>query len=228
MNGHRGYYEDGWEVVTLHRALTPFDDAEWELYDLTTDPVELRDRSGDEPERRQALIDAWEREAWANQIYPLDEGSQYKYVVRPERSRVYGEPVTIVAATPSLERWRSAQLIWFRSVTITAAVDFAPGDHGMLVAHGDQGGGYALYVLDDELTLRPQRRARPAAPLLRGNGGGRRPRDRGPPRRRRRRHLDRPPGRRRHRASVGSRGCPSSRAWPPSRGSMSASTGARR
>ena len=42
MNGHRGYYEDGWEVVTIHQPLTPFDDDEWELYDLTTDPVELR------------------------------------------------------------------------------------------------------------------------------------------------------------------------------------------
>ncbi len=54
MNGHRGYYEDGWEIVTLHQPLTPFDDAEWELYDLTTDPIELDDRSAAEPERRTA------------------------------------------------------------------------------------------------------------------------------------------------------------------------------
>ncbi len=151
MNGHRGYYEDGWEIVTLHQPLTPFDDAEWELYDLTTDPIELDDRSASEPERRRQLIDAWEREAWANQIYPLDEGSSIKYLIRPERSEIYREPVTIVAGTPTLERWRSVQLIWFRSVTITASIDFRPGDQGMLVAHGDQGGGYALYVLDDEL-----------------------------------------------------------------------------
>jgi arylsulfatase A-like enzyme len=151
MNGHRSYYEDGWEIVTLHQPLTPFDDDEWELYDLTTDAIELHDRSADEPERRRAMIDAWEREAWANQVYPLDEGSSIKYLVRPERSQVYREPVTIVAGTPALERWRSVQLIWFRSVTITASVDFVPGDHGMLVSHGDQGGGYALYVLDDEL-----------------------------------------------------------------------------
>ncbi len=151
INGHRGYYEDGWEVVTLHRPLTPFGDDEWELYDLTTDPVELVDRSADEPDRRRQLAEAWERGAWANQVYPLDEGSSIKYLVRPERSEVYRRPVRIVAGTPTLERWRSVQLIWFRSVTITAEVDFAPGDRGILVAHGDQGSGYALYVLDDQL-----------------------------------------------------------------------------
>lgn len=150
MNGHRGYYEDGWEIVTIHQPLTPFTDDEWEMYDLTTDPIERRDRSVDEPERRQRMIEAWEREAWANQIYPLDEGSSIKYLIRPPRSEVYREPVTIVAGTPTLERWRSVQLVWFRSVTITAAVDFHPGDQGFLVAHGDQGGGYGLYVLDDE------------------------------------------------------------------------------
>ena len=137
--------------MTLHHPLTPFDDDEWELYDLRTDPVELDDRSSAEPERRARMAEAWEREAWANQVYPLDEGSAIKYLVRPERSDVYRGPVTITAGTPTLERWRSVQLIWFRSVTITADVDFVPGDRGILVAHGDQGSGYALYVLDDEL-----------------------------------------------------------------------------
>ena len=64
------------------------------------------------------MAEAWEQLAWANQIYPLDEGSSIKYLVRPERSAVYGEPVTIRRGTPTLERWRSVQLIWFRSLTI--------------------------------------------------------------------------------------------------------------
>ena len=55
MIGHRGFYRDGWEVVTLHRPWTPFDDAEWELYDLTTDPTELRDLAATAPrEARRA------------------------------------------------------------------------------------------------------------------------------------------------------------------------------
>jgi arylsulfatase len=151
--GHRGYYRDGWEVVTLHRSLTAFGDEEWELYDLVSDPNELHDMSSEQPERRRALADAWEAAAWANRVYPLDEGSGIKYLQRPERSRVYGEAVTIVPGTPTLERWRSLQLLWFRALRITVALDFAPDDEGYLVAHGDQGSGYGLYVLDDELVF---------------------------------------------------------------------------
>ncbi len=54
--------------------------------------------------------------------------------------------------TPALDRWRSQRLILWRDVTITASVTLAEGDCGVLVAHGDQGGGYALY-LDDTSEL---------------------------------------------------------------------------
>lgn len=151
MMGHRGYYRDGWEVVTLHQPLTEFGDHEWELYHLLEDPTELRDLAAQHPEKLRELAAAWEQAAWANQVYPLDEGSSVKYLVRPERSAVYSQPVTIYPGTPSLERWRSVQLIWFRALTITASVEYVTGDRGVLVAHGDQGAGYALYVLDGEL-----------------------------------------------------------------------------
>ena len=149
--GHRGLYRDGWELVTLHQPLTPFTETEWELYHLDTDPTELRNLAADEPERVAEMAVRWEELAWENRIYPLDEGSSYKYLVRPERSSVYGEAVTIRRGTPTLERWRSVQLIWFRTITIRVDLHHRSADQGMLVAHGDQGSGYALYVLDGEL-----------------------------------------------------------------------------
>jgi arylsulfatase len=151
--GHRGYYRDGWEVVTLHQPMTPFSDEEWELYHLLSDPTELHDLAAEDPERLRELAALWEEAAWTNQVYPLDEGSSVKYLVRPPWAAVYGEPVTIVPGTPTLERWRSVQLIWFRAVRFTADVDFVVGDRGYLLAHGDQGSGYGAYVSDDELTF---------------------------------------------------------------------------
>ena len=152
-NGHRGLYSDGWELVTLHQPFTAFTDDEWELYDLEADPTEMRNLAVDEPERVAAMAATWEELAWANQVYPLDEGSSIKYLQRPERSNVYGEPVTIRRGTPTLERWRSVQLLWFRSVNIRVALAHRSADQGVLVAHGDQGAGYALYVLDGELVF---------------------------------------------------------------------------
>jgi len=151
--GHRGYYRDGWEVVTLHQPLTSFSDAEWELYHLAEDPNELQDLSDEHPERRRELAAAWEVAALANQVYPLDEGAGLKYLQRPGRSARFAEPVAIVPGTPTLERWRSLQLIWFRACTIRVALEFRSGDQGYLVAHGDQGSGYGLYVRDDELVF---------------------------------------------------------------------------
>jgi arylsulfatase len=151
MNGHRGYYRDGWEVVTLHQPFTKFTEEEWELYDLGADPTELDDLATAQPDRLRELARAWDDAAWEHAVFPLDEGTGLKYVERPPSHAVFEEPITIPRGTPTLERWRSVQLLWFRSVTITVRLDFAPGDQGMLVAHGDQGAGYALYVLDGNL-----------------------------------------------------------------------------
>jgi arylsulfatase len=151
MIGHRGFYRDGWEIVTLHHARTPFGDHEWELYDLRADPTELRNLAAEQPEKVAELAAAWDEAAWKYQIYPLDEGSGLKYVQRPATESFMAEPVTIFADTPSLERYRSFLLIQQKSFTVTSRVDHREGDNGMLVAHGDQGGGYALCIEDGEL-----------------------------------------------------------------------------
>jgi len=148
MNGHRSYRRDGWEIVTRHPALTSFEGERWELYDLDADPTETLDLADAHPETVAELAAAWEAEAQRNHVYPLDEGANLKYLLRPERSAVFGEPVRIVAGTPTLERWRSVQLVWFRSCVIDIELTTTAGDQGVLVAHGDQGAGYLAYVLD--------------------------------------------------------------------------------
>ena len=146
MVGHRGFYRDGWEAVTLHAPMTPFGDHEWELYHLTEDPTELRDLAESEPERVAELAAAWEQAAWRNQVYPLDEGSALKFVVRPPWDEVFERPVTLFPGTNTLERWRSLQLIMLRAFTITVRMSHGADDAGILVAHGDQGGGYVVWV----------------------------------------------------------------------------------
>ena len=63
------------------------------------------------------------------------------------------QPVTLYPGAPTLERYRSAKLVRLRSFTIDAQVEIADGDGGVLVAHGDQGGGYVLFLEDGELVL---------------------------------------------------------------------------
>jgi arylsulfatase len=64
MLGHRGYYRDGWEIVTMHLPRTPFGDDEWQLYDLRSDPTELHDLATEMPEKLAELAAAGGAAAW--------------------------------------------------------------------------------------------------------------------------------------------------------------------
>ena len=48
--GNRAYQDGRWKIVTNHRFGRPFDDTEWQLYDLGADPTETRDVAAEHPE----------------------------------------------------------------------------------------------------------------------------------------------------------------------------------
>ena len=153
MIGHRGYYRDGWSAVTLHRRGGPYSDEEWELYDLREDPTELRDLAAERPEKVKELAGAWDQAALDNQVFPLDDHSGLKQLLRPAENEVMAEPLTIYPGTPTLERGRSLLLTQQRSFTVTSRFHYEAGDAGVLVAHGAQGGGYVLYVEDGAIAF---------------------------------------------------------------------------
>ena len=80
-NGHRGLYRDGWELVTLHQPLTPFaDDGVGALRPRPRTRPSCATSRRTSPSGCAEMAAAWEELAWANQIYPLDEGSSIKYL----------------------------------------------------------------------------------------------------------------------------------------------------
>ena len=112
-------------------------------------PTQVHDLAEEHPELAgRAACRRGTTAAWDNQIFPLDEGTGYRFLLRPPWTERYDRPVVLRPGTPQLDRWRSQRLILWRDVTITASVTLAAGDAGVLVAHGDQGGGYSLYVDD--------------------------------------------------------------------------------
>ncbi len=147
--GNRSYQTEQWKIVTAHRFGAPFDDTEWRLYDLTADPTETTDLAGRHPDVVAELAAAWERAAWANRVFPLDDHGPASALRRPTDDR-FAEAVTILPGTPSLERFRSAQLVQHRDATIIVEFALRAGDGGVLLAHGDQGGGYLLAVDTDD------------------------------------------------------------------------------
>lgn len=153
MNGNRGYYQDGWEIVTLRKPGRGFSDDEWALHDLAADPTELVDLAAQHPERVTRLADAWRRAAHEYDVFPLDEGLGFKSLLRPAYDDVYSTPITLRPGYPSLERARSNLLILDRDFTIRITGRYRRGDEGYLFSHGDQGFGYGICVIDDHAWL---------------------------------------------------------------------------
>jgi arylsulfatase A-like enzyme len=151
-NGNRGFYRDGWKLLTRHQRGAAYDDGEWQLFDVRADPTETENVAAQYPEKVRELAEAWEQAAWTNTVFPLPDASSFR-PGRPRRPADAGftEPVRLLPGTPTLDRHRSARLIALRSFDIDVDLVYADGDAGMLVAHGSQGGGYCLYIEDGRL-----------------------------------------------------------------------------
>lgn len=150
--GNRSYISGRWKIVTNHQPGKAYDDSEWELYDIESDPTETTDLASGLPDRLAELAAEWEQEAWRNAVFPLNDRSPAAFLRRRSEDQM-SAPVVLFPDPITLERYRSARLIQLRDFTVTIRLDFRRGDRGVLVAHGDQGGGYVVYVDDDAVRL---------------------------------------------------------------------------
>ncbi|MET8779630.1 sulfatase-like hydrolase/transferase [Nocardia sp. NPDC004654] len=152
MTGHRGFYLDGWKLLSLYEPGADIDAPHWQLFDVRADPTELHDLSGLYPEKAAELAAAWDESAWANTVFPLFT-RQDLAIRRPEEAR-FAAPVRLLPGTPTLERYRSQRLIAYRDFAITVELGgYRPGDEGVLVAHGDPLGGYLVYLENGRVVL---------------------------------------------------------------------------
>lgn len=151
FGGHRGFYQNGWKIVTYQEHGADLDSPGWELYNLEDDPNETNNLAGEHPDLVRQMAEDWDRAAWQNTVYPIG-GSVPKRVRRPAE-REFAKPVRILPGTPKLERYRSSRLTELRSFTIDIEVQHRTADRGVLVSHGDQGGGYSIYVDNRSLYL---------------------------------------------------------------------------
>ncbi len=152
ITGHRGFYRDGWKLLALQDPRRDVDDPQWQLFDVRSDPTELHDLAAQFPERVTELAAAWDEAGWRNTVFPLITRRDLARR-RPEEAR-WSRPLRILAGTPTLERYRSQQLIAYRDFTVTVELGgYAAGDEGVLVAHGDPQGGYLLYVADGRIVF---------------------------------------------------------------------------
>jgi arylsulfatase A-like enzyme len=74
LRGKRAIWHDGWKAVTVRATSGNFDDDQWQLFDLSTDPAEAVDIAAKHPDRVRAMQTLWWEEAARQGILPLSSG----------------------------------------------------------------------------------------------------------------------------------------------------------
>jgi arylsulfatase len=152
LAGNRGYIADGWKIVSLQPPGNPIDLANWMLFDLEHDPTETRDLARERRDRLAALVAAFESDAWANDVYPLDNrGVRRSLTVPPYLEASLADPRTFLPGAGTVPPAVVASMVADRDYRCTCDFTCAADDAGVVFALGDPFGGLALFRRDGEL-----------------------------------------------------------------------------
>jgi arylsulfatase len=159
MFGNRAIWVDGWKAVTLHanrmpwdvNVTLPFDQDEWELYNVAEDFSESTNLAEEHPEKLQELIEIFDEEAWKYNVYPLYDDMIARLAA--QQDRLFGDQKEFVYFAPGAIRIaeKSSAPVKDRSHTITTTVDLEGGEEGVIVAVGGMTGGFTMFIENGRL-----------------------------------------------------------------------------
>lgn len=161
---NQGIYHEGWMANTAPKRLPwtsrgettpdPFNEYEWELYNLNEDFTQSKNLAKENPEKLAELREVFKQEAEKNQVFPLDD----RYIERvdpanrpqPNKGRkefVYFEGVKRITEPMSPDMKNT-------SYKLTAEIEIPEGGaEGILITQGGWFGGTALMLNDSKPTF---------------------------------------------------------------------------
>ena len=169
MFAHRSLYHDGWRAVCpfpgtsfaeagvgfgqlelTEDKLRELDATGWELYHVDVDPAETVDLADQERAKLIEMIALWYTEAGKYKVFPLDSRGTMR--LADPRPQIAAERDTYIyyPGTQCVPENVAAKVL-NRAHSITADVELAGGDEGVLVCHGSNIGGYTLFMQDGRL-----------------------------------------------------------------------------
>ncbi|MFM1856075.1 MAG: hypothetical protein RLZ83_1384, partial [Pseudomonadota bacterium] len=152
LEGNRGFIDGRWKIVSLQPAGTSIDLDRWMLFDLDADPTECDDLARALPEVLRERIDAFEKDAAANHVYPLDNRDLRRVLtLSPHVEAMLSGPRSYFPGTETGAAVTIAALMADRDYRIDCHFDHPEGGLGVLFAIGDNLNGLAAFVLEDGL-----------------------------------------------------------------------------
>ncbi|MEH7094429.1 arylsulfatase [Neobacillus vireti] len=150
---NRAIYHEGWKAIAKHKNGTSFDDDIWELYNVKEDFSESKNLADKEPDKLAELQKLFMSEAAKYKILPLKESSPNDMGYIKEDSAANRNNFKYYPGT-GLVTPNAAPPVNTSSFTITVPVTRENASNsGVLVAMGDEIGGYTLYIKENKLTF---------------------------------------------------------------------------
>jgi arylsulfatase len=155
MLGNRGIWSDGWKAVCDHTKNPTFDFERdvWELYHTDSDFCESTDLADKEPVKLRELIECWWHEAGKYGVLPMLESHMKKQEGFHSKT-IFKFPPANTESKRIIYPEYSGGLgvrLFQKSGKLTVFANYKTGDEGVLVAGGDNQGGFALYIQDKRL-----------------------------------------------------------------------------
>jgi len=154
MFGNRAIYSDGWMARVVHmipwqgKPLNTFQEEKWELYNIEDDFSLVNNLASENPEKLKELKDLFEKEAIANNVYPLDDRLYERFnAAIAGRPDLMGDRKSLILADGMEGILENTFLnIKNNSKTIVADVSLEGKDKGIILCQGGKFGGWALYM----------------------------------------------------------------------------------
>jgi arylsulfatase A-like enzyme len=154
MFGNRAIYREGWLARVVHgvpwhpNPIRTLQEDIWELYDTTVDFSLTNDLAAENPEKLAELRAIFDREAIANNVFPLDDRRYERFdPAQAGRPDLMGGRTSLTLADGMDGMLENTFInIKNRSKTVTANVELVGKDRGIILTQGGKFGGWALYM----------------------------------------------------------------------------------
>ncbi|WP_262891392.1 arylsulfatase [Algibacter mikhailovii] len=154
MFGNRAIYSNGYLARVVHmvpwvgKPRGKFSEEKWELYNIEEDFSLVNNIAAKQPEKLEELIQLFEKEAIANNVYPLDDRLYERFNAKiAGRPDLMGDRKSLTLAQGMEGMLENTFLnVKNSSKTIDANVSLKGQDKGIILCQGGKFGGWALYM----------------------------------------------------------------------------------
>jgi arylsulfatase len=156
MFGNRAIYSNGWLARVIHiipwqgKPLGKLAEEDWELFNIDEDFSLVNNLAAENPEKLKELKGLFEKEAIANNVYPIDDRLYERFnAAIAGRPDLMGDRKSLTLAEGMEGIFENTFLnVKNNSKTIVADVALKGKDHGIILCQGGKFGGWALYMND--------------------------------------------------------------------------------